>query len=109
MIVADDTVSKALAYLAEDPHPVAAARHALTTAENRAKEAFAEALLAAEGAVEVKKAHAETDVHYREAKTAEANALMELERHKSRAKAAEMIIEVWRSENANARAAERVR
>lgn len=109
MIVSDDTVSKALAYLADDPHPLAAARHGLTVAETRAKEAYAEALLAADGAVEVRKAQAETDKYFQEAKTAEAGALRELERHRARAKAAEMIIEVWRSENANARAAERVR
>lgn len=109
MIVADDTVSKALAYLAEDPHPIAAARHSLSIAENAAKELFALALLAADGAVEVKKAKAETDANYQDAKINEADAQRELERHRTRVKAAEMIIEVWRSENANARAAERVR
>lgn len=109
MIVSDDTVSKALAYLAEDMHPIAAARHALTLAETRSKECFAKALLKAGGAVEVKKAVAETDADFQDSKINEADALREVERHRARVKAAEMIIEVWRSENANARAAERVR
>jgi len=109
MIVADDTVSKALAYLAEDPHPVALARKDLMDAENRSKVAFAEAMLSAEGPVEIRKATAETDGLYRDAKAVEAGALGELERHRARAKAADMICEIWRSENANARAAERIR
>lgn len=109
MIVADDTVSKALAYLADDPHPIAEARHAMTLAENEAKANYAAALLRADGSVEVKKALAEIDNDHQTAKLKEANALRDVERHRARMKAAEMIIEVWRSENANARAAERVR
>lgn len=109
MIVADDTVSKALQYLSDDPHPIAAARHAMTVAENSSKERYAEAMLAADGAVEIRKAKAETDTHYQGSRANEAEAIREFERHRARVKAAEMIIEVWRSENANIRAAERVR
>lgn len=109
MIVNDDLVSKALAYLAEDPHPLALARKDLTDAENDAKEIFATALLAAGGSVAVKEATATIDPQYVIAKDEEAEALKEFERHRARVRAAEMLIEVWRSENANARAAERVR
>jgi hypothetical protein len=42
-------------------------------------------------------------------KNANTEEAFELERHKARVRAAEMIIEVWRSEQANVRAAERVR
>lgn len=109
MIASDDVVSKALAYLAIDPHPLALARKDLTDAEQDSKEEFARALLVAEGSVAVKEARATIAIHYMKAKEMESEALMEYERHRSRVKAAEMIIEIWRSENANARAAERVR
>lgn len=109
MIVSDDTVSKAVAYLAEDPHPLALARKDLTDAENKAKEAFARALLAVEGSVAVKEAMATLDNDYKIAKAEEATALFELERHRARSRAADMICEIWRTDNANQRAAERVR
>jgi hypothetical protein len=109
MIVSDKNVSDALTYLADNPHPIAIARKAVTDAENAAKRVYAEAFLAAEGAVEARRAKAETSQEYRDAKDVESRSILSLETHKSRCKAAEMIIEIWRSENANARAAERVR
>lgn len=109
MIVADDTVSKALAYLSEDPHPVALARKDVTDAENTAKASFAELYLKTGGLAKERESWVLCDPEYRKWKSAESDAILELERHKARARAAEMIIEVWRSENANARAAERVR
>lgn len=109
MIVADDTVSKALQYLAEDPHPIALARKDVVDAENEAKRIWSKLFLAETGSVEARKAAAECHPSYAEAKAAETGAILELERHKARTKAAEMLISVWQSENANARAAERVR
>lgn len=109
MIVSDKNVSDALAYLADDPHPLALARKDVTDAENKAKQAYARAFLDADGSVDARKAQAELAPEYVEAKRDEADAILDLERHKSRAKAAEMLLEIWRSENANARAAEKVR
>lgn len=109
MIVSEKNVSDALTYLADDVHPLAKARYDLTTAENRAKETYAQAYIDAQGSVEARKASAELDADYRAAKRDEAQAILDLERHKARVKAAEMLIEVWRTENANIRAAERVR
>lgn len=109
MIVSDKNVQDALIYLSDDPHPIAKARHDLTNCANTAKRIYADAFLEAEGSVDARRATAETHSSYQMAKADEADAELELERHKSRVKAAEMIIEVWRSENANARAAERVR
>ena len=106
-IVSEKNVSDALAYLAIDPHPIALARKDMTDAENAAKQAWAEAFLAANGSVEAKKAEAE--IATTEHRAEESEAVLALERHKARVKAAEMLIEVWRSENANIRAAERVR
>ena len=109
MIVNDDTVSKALQYLAIDPHPIAVARHALTKAETAVDEVFARLFLQADGAIETRKQMAIADSLYGSEKDNAAEALLELERHKARVKAAEMIIEIWRTDNANARAAEKVR
>lgn len=109
MIVKDKLVSDALAYLAQDPHPIAVARKAVVDAENAAKLSYASAFLDAEGSVGAREATATCDGDYHLAKGVESDAILDLERHRARVKAAEMIIEVWRSENANARAAERVR
>jgi hypothetical protein len=109
MIVSEKNISDALAYLAIDPHPLALARKDVVDAESKSKAEWSGAFLRAEGSVDARKATAETDSIYQEAREAEAQAILELERHKARARAAEMLIEVWRSENANVRAAERVR
>lgn len=109
MIVSDQNISDALTYLADNPHPIAIARKAVTDAETAAKREFAKAFLSADGAVEARRAKAETSDEYQEAKAVESAAILDLETHKARCKAAECIIEIWRSENANARAAERVR
>jgi hypothetical protein len=108
-IVSETNVHDALAYLAIDPHPLALARKDVTDAENLAKECFAFALIDAEGSVAVREATATTDRAVMSAKARESEAILDLERHKARVKAAEMLIEVWRTENANIRAAERVR
>ena len=109
MIVSDKNVQTALEYLAIDPHPGALARKYLVDAENNSKAVFARLYLAADGAVAAREAIATCAPEYIEAKASEAEAVMELERHRARSKAAEMLLEVWRSENANARAAERIR
>lgn len=109
MIVSERNVSDALAYLADNPHPIARALKAKTDAENAAKRAYAEAFLAAEGSVEARRAKAELDGEYRKVKDTEAAAILDLETHKSRIRAADMLLEIWRTENANARAAERIR
>lgn len=110
MIVSDDNVSTALKYLAEDPHPVAVARKRVTDAENAAKSTYGRLFLASNGSsVAAKEASVNSNQEYAAAKAEESTAIFELERHKARSRAADMLIEVWRSENANARAAERVR
>lgn len=109
MVVSEKNVSDALTYLADDPHPLAIAKKRVTDAENKAKRIWARAVLSATGSDQTKKATAEIDPKYADAKDEESEAIQELERCKARAKAAEMIISVWQSEGANARAAERVR
>lgn len=110
MIVTDKNVSDALAYLADDPHPIALARKDLTDAENASKKIFAEMFRASSGSsVGAREAEAVVQPEYTAAKKTESEAFFEFERHRARTRAAEMLIEVWRSENANVRAAERVR
>lgn len=109
MIVSDDTVSKALAYLAEDPHPIALARKELTDAENEKEKAFAQAYADQSGSIKDRETACERELSVIAARDRVSEATGDLERHRARVRAAEMIIEVWRSENANARAAERVR
>lgn len=109
MIVSENNITDALAYLAIDPHPLALARKDVVDAENIAKEIFASQFLKAQGTVKERESEAECSTLYITAKADESGAILELERHRARSRAAEMLIEVWRSENANARAAERVR
>lgn len=110
MIVSENNVQRALEYLAQDPHPLAEAKFRLMRAENATKETFAELFLASnQTTVEAKKCSVECHPDYQRVKEMEAEAVFELERHKSRSNAAATLIETWRTENANARAAERVR
>lgn len=109
MIVSEKNVSDALTYLAQDPHPVALARKDVTDAKNKKEALFAEIYHMAEGTVRERECLVERSAEYRAFKTAEAEAECDLERHKARVRAAEMLCEIWRSENANVRAAERVR
>lgn len=110
MIVSEDNISKALTYLAHDPHPLAEAKFRLTQAENKTRETYSELFLGSnQTTVDAKRASVESHPEYIKAKSIEAECLFDVERHKSRANAAAMLVEVWRTENANARAAERVR
>ena len=109
MAVSEKNVSDALIYLSCDPHPIAVAKFNLTVAENRTRETFANIYLGKTGTIDTRKALVESDPVYMEMKQQEAECVMEFERHRSRVKAAEMLLEVWRSENANIRAAERIR
>lgn len=110
MIVSEKNISDALHYLATDPHPIAEGRFNLMRAENKSRETFAKLFLGSNGtSVAAKEASVESNQEYIATKDAEAGAVLEYERHRSRVKAAEMLLEIWRTENANARAAERVR
>lgn len=109
MIVSEDTVHKALQYLAEDPHPIALAQKDVADAENERDRIYAEVYGEQEGPVKDKEAACDRDRRVSEARARLGKAGFDLARHKARVRAAEMIIEVWRSENANIRAAERIR
>lgn len=110
MIVSDKNVSDALAYLAIDPHPIALARKDLTDAENEKEKIWAEVYCGQNtGSIRDRESTCELDQRVIDCRRDVAQHSFELERHKARIRAAEMLIECWRSENANARAAEKVR
>ncbi len=110
MIVSEDNVQKALTYLAADPHPLAEAKFRLLQAENKTRETYAELFLASnKTTIDAKKASVEGHPEYQRIKEMEAECVFEMERHRSRMKAAEMLIEIFRTEAANVRAAERIR
>lgn len=109
MIVNDDTVSKAVAYLADDPHPLAVAKFNLTAAENKTRETYARLFLETVGTIKERESQVETHTDMLKCREAEAECTFEHERHRSRTKAADTICDIWRTDNANARAAERVR
>lgn len=109
MIVSDDDVSAALQYLSADPHPIALALKDATDAENQRRAKFAELYEHATGTVKDRECAIERDVSYQVWLSKESDALMELERHKARIRAAENLLKIYQTENANARAAERIR
>lgn len=108
-MIDDRRVEIALDYLNADPSPVAIALKRSLDAENKCKRRYAEAFLAAEGSVEARKAQAELDGDYIKAKDEEAEALGDLQDQRDHKNGAEFIIECWRTEQSNIRAAERVR
>lgn len=109
MIVDDRKVEIALEYLNADPAPVALARKEVTDAENKCKRIYARAFLEAEGPVEARKAQAEIEHDYVTAKDEESEAMGRLENERAKVRGAEMLIEAWRTEQSNIRAAERIR
>lgn len=109
MIVSERNVSDALAYLSQDPHPIALARKDFTDAENEKEHVYAEVYAEQVGSIKDKETACERDVRVVVARGQLSECLLGVERHRARVRAAEMLIEVWRTENANIRAAERVR
>jgi hypothetical protein len=109
MIVSDETVSKALAYLSEDPHPLANAEKAVMFAEMEKDEVFAHLYLATEGTAKERESLVLIDDEFKAARRIEIEAEFEKARHRRRTDAADRIIAAWQTQNANIRAAERVR
>lgn len=113
MIVSEKNVSDALTYLALGGS--ADAEAALLAAERAMDRREAEVFLSAVGSltervsVEERKMRVRMDNEYGELRAAHDEAKVELTRAKNREKSADKMCEIWRTENANIRAAERVR
>lgn len=109
MIVDDDKMGVAVEFMADDA-TAARIRYQATKAENKSKLIYHRLFLSFNsGTVAEREARAICSPEYQEAKEEEALALAELEALRQRRDWAETIREIWRTENANARAAERIR
>ena len=107
--ITEQMVSDALAYLAIEPHPVAIAKGELTRCENAKRTLRSKAFLAAQGSVAERQATSDCDRDYLTACDAEAEAVQDYENMRAKINWANTTIETWRTENANQRAAERLR
>jgi len=110
MIVTDSQVEAALSYLNADPSPIGVARFNLTSAENEKEMRYATLFLVAEGkSVRDRECFVESSEAYSVARGNYAKAISDYEDEKAKIRGAEMVIECWRTSNANQRAAERIR
>ena len=110
MIIKDEQVEAALAYLNASPSPIGVAKFKLTKAENEKELRYATLFLAAPGKSDkAREAFVKSSEAYSTARTAYAEAVGSYENERAKVRGAEMVIECWRTSNANQRAAERVR
>ena len=110
MIVTEAQVEAALAYLNADPPPISLAKLDLTNAENHLERIYAELFLKVDGAnVRERECKVESNENYINARDIFALATRDYEAERAKIRGAEMICEIWRSESANIRAAEKIR
>jgi hypothetical protein len=109
MIVTEDDVSAALAYLAADPHPLALARYDLRKAESELRDVYNDLFLQVTGSNELRRALAEHSVLWRTARDATNSAFLEVEAHRERQTWALSVRDIWREEGFRVRAAESIR
>ena len=109
-LVTDDMVSAALEYLSRSTVDSAKAKADRVMAEHNRKRVRAQLILESEQTTAaMREADAEASQWYLEACQAERDAVERDEYHRAARIKADAIIEAWRTENANARAAEKVR
>lgn len=109
-IVSDDMVEAALRYLSENTAATAKAKADRVMAEHNRKVVRAKLILdAPDGPMTMKEAWAEAHNNYSIACMNEAESVKADEYHRAARAKAEAIIEAWRTEQSNIRAAERVR
>lgn len=106
-IVSEKNVSDALTYLALGGS--ADAEATLLAADRARDRREAEVFLSVSGSVEERKMRVRLDNEFGELRAAADDAKVELTRAKNRERSAATMCEIWRTENANIRAAERVR
>ena len=107
MIVSEKNVSDALTFFALGGEANEEAAH--LAAEQRRERLYAELYLLATGTVSEREATVHVSPEYQQALAEENEAKAELTRAKSRAKGADKLIDVWRTEKANHREAEKMR
>lgn len=109
-LVTDDMVSAALEYLSRSTVDSAKAKADRVMAEHNRKRVKAQLMLnSGNSTAAMREAEAEASEAYREACEAERDAVERDEYHRAARIKADAIISAWQTENANNRAAERVR
>lgn len=109
-IITDDMVQDALEFLAQDPHPIAAAKAELTRSENGRRAVRSKMFLVSSAkTIAEREAMAESSPDYLGAIEREAQASEAYEGARAKMTWASTVIDIWRSENANARVSDRVR
>lgn len=108
-MITDEQVSTALEYLAIHPHPQAVAEWELAKASIAVEQRHAELYLMVKGTVAEREARIEGDNEYGDLRYVEAEWKFKLTSEKARVRSCEAVVEMWRTEQANARVAERVR
>ena len=106
-IVSEKNVSDALTYLAEGGSADSEASH--LAAERKRDRREAEVFLSVKGSVEERKMRVRMDDEFGDLQHSADQAKADLTRAKAREKGAGQICDIWRTENANARSAERIR
>jgi hypothetical protein len=104
-VISEDRLQKALAYLSTTDEPAAELKAQVARKEYLCKRIRARKfLLANGGSVESKKAVAEDSAEVAEAENELGQAIVAFEKVKAKRATEELIVEVWRSVNANRRA-----
>lgn len=102
-MIAEDRCSRALTYLATTDEPAAELKTDVARKEYAMDLARKRVFLTAEGNNEERKAQAETSDDVRKAFDAYTEALLAYERMRAKRATESMIVDVWRSVNANRR------
>lgn len=108
-MISDEQVEAALVYLALDPHPLASAEWELSKARIAREQRHAELYLEVKGTVAERDSRIEGDNEYGDLRYIEAEATFKVVNEKARVKSCDAVIEMWRTLQANARQAERIR
>ena len=102
-MISEDRLQKALTYLAQTDEPAAELKAEVCRKEYLCKLSRAQSFILADGSVDLRKAIAEKSDRVQEAEEALAHAITEFEKVKAKRATEELIVEVWRSVNANRR------
>jgi hypothetical protein len=102
-LITDERCEKALKYLAQTDAAAAELKGEVARKEYLCRFTRGNVFLRSEGSVEARKATAESSEEVRSAENELAEAIVEYERVKAKRATRELIVEVWRSVNANRR------
>lgn len=103
MIVSEKNIKTALAYMSENPHPLALAKQKMMMAELERDTMRAKLFTEAEGTIEDRKARVELSASYQSARRVLIDAEFEVENHKRRLHAADKLTDIFQTESANER------